>query len=276
LLKLFYAYPVIGIKLNSSKIYYKNLSPPNNPNLPHIIWGHGWGQTHANLLPIANSLQNFANHWLLDFPGFGASTPPNSTWSSLDYANATANWIANHIPTTATKIWVGHSFGGRVGINLAAKYPNLISGLFLIAASGIPKPRNLTQTIIISTKIKTFKLLKILNKLLNNDKYSDWLKTKFGSPDYRNANTNMRSILIKAVNENLSTVATQIICPTELLYGENDTETPITIGQNFNQLINNSKLHVLPQEDHYSVLSEAKHQVIYLLKQFIYNIKQPC
>ena len=264
------------MQLNSNKIYYKNLSPPNNPNIHHIIWGHGWGQTHANLLPLASSLQNFANHWLLDLPGFGASISPNNIWGSSDYANSTADWIANHIPLTSPIIWVGHSFGGKIGINLAAKYPNLISGLFLIAAPGIPKPRNLIKKIIISSKITTFKLLKILNKLLNNDKYSDWLKTKFGSPDYRNASPNMRSILVKAVNENLSTLATQIVCPTELLYGENDTETPVIIGQKFNQLINNSKLHILPQQDHYSVLSEAKHQVIYLLKQFIYSIKQPC
>ena len=264
-----------------SKIYYKNLSATSNePNLPHIIWGHGWGQTHASLLPLAASLQNFANHWLLDFPGFGNSPSPNSVFGGDDYANTIANWIINHIPPNAQKIWVGHSFGGRIGINLAAIHPNLINGLFLIASHGLPYPHNLTKTIITKTKIKIFKFLNLFNKLLNNDNYSNWLKTKFGSPDYRNAHPTMRSILVKIINENLSSTATKIVCPTELLYGEHDTEAPVLIGKTFKQLINNSKLHILPFQDHYSVLSGSQYQVIYLLKkfldQFIINIKQPC
>ncbi len=259
-------------------MYYKNLTPDNqnNSNLPHIIWGHGWGQTHNNLLPIATNLQNSAIHWLLDFPGFGESSSPEGIWGVNDYTNATAKWIMEHIPATATKIWVGHSFGGRVGINLAAKYPQLINGLFLIASSGIPIPRSLTKKIILFTKIKIFKSLKFLNKLLNNDRYSNWLKTKFGSTDYRNASPNMRAILVKTVNENLSTTATKILCPTELLYGECDPETPITIGHKLNKLINNSKLHIIPKQDHYSVLLETQHQVVYLLKNFIEKIKSSC
>lgn len=258
------------MQVNFNKMYYKYLSTDLtnnniNPLLPNIIWGHGWGQSHINLLPLANSLKNIANHWLLDLPGFGVSANPDSTWGSNEYAYFTANWINNNLPNNTKKIWVGHSFGGKIGINLAANYPHLINGLFLIAASGIPKPRNIIKII----KVKTFKLLKYL---CNNEKYINWLRNKFGSSDYKNANPTMRPILTKLVNENVSDLAKKIVCPTELLYGEYDTETPIIIAKKLHKLINNSKLHVIAKEDHYGVISTSKHQTIYLLKNFIKNI----
>lgn len=259
---------------SSKHIYYKNIKN-NDPHVPHIIWGHGWAQTHSTLLPTAISLKNIAHHWLIDLPGFGHSSQPNSVCGSLEYAAIIADWINHHIPSKAKKIWVGHSFGGKIGITLAAKYPTLIDGLFLIAASGIPRKRTIIQEVIVKIKIKIFKFLKYLNKTINNNRYSEWLKTKFGSQDYKNAsNPHMRAILVKVVNENLSNIASQISCPTELIYGELDTETPVIIGNIFNKLINNSKLHIILKEDHYSILSKTQHQIAYLLKQFTKKITQ--
>lgn len=256
----------------NNNIYYINFKH-DNPNLPHIIWGHGWGQTHASLLPLADSLKHIAHHWLIDFPGFGQSPPPKYILGSLEYAKIVADWIRSTLPTGSKKIWVGHSFGGKVGVNLAANYPDLINGLFLIAASGIPRKRTLLQQVIVKIKIKVFKLLKYLNKIINNNNYLDLLKTKFGSADYKNAsNPHMRSILVKIVNENLANMANQIICPTELIYGELDTETPVIIGKEFNKLINNSKIYIIPKQDHYSILHETKSQILYLLKQFMGTI----
>lgn len=260
--------------VNDNLIYYKKLTPANNnDSLPHIIWGHGWGQSHTSLLPMATSLQNVANHWLLDFPGFGSSDKPEHVWGSEDYANVIANWIKNHIPEKATKIWIGHSFGCRVGINLAATNPDLLHGLFLIAAAGIPRPLSFTTKMIRVIKLNSFKLLKKFVILLNNEQYLNWIKTKFGSRDYRNADPQMRAILVKTINENLSNHAEKINCPTELLYGKQDSETPVVIGHILQKLIKNSKLHLIPQQDHYSVLQQDKHQVTYLLKKFINTIQ---
>ena len=260
---------------NKHLIYCKKLAPKatNTDNLPHIIWGHGWAQDHTSLLPLASSLQNIAHHWLLDLPGFGSSSQPQQVWGSQDYANFASEWIKLNIPANATKIWVGHSFGCRVGITLASINPDLLNGLFLIAAAGIPRPIHLVEKIIRLGKIISFKSLKKLITLFNNEQYLNWLKTKFGSHDYRNADPNMRAILVKTINENLANNAEKISCPTELLYGKNDSETPVIIGHTLQKLIKNSKLHVIPQKDHYTVLKDDIHQIIYLLKKFIINIQ---
>src|SRR5579871_4166414 len=42
-----------------------------NSALPHVIWGHGWDQSGAALLPMAESLGRFAFSSLWIFRGLG-------------------------------------------------------------------------------------------------------------------------------------------------------------------------------------------------------------
>ncbi|MGI9214872.1 MAG: alpha/beta fold hydrolase, partial [Gammaproteobacteria bacterium] len=220
--------------MHYSNIYYKKLTPNVDPSkLPHIIWGHGWGNSHVSLLPIANNLKNLGTHWLLDFPGFGLTAKPETeaVWGIKEYTEITMDWIKGTIPIDAPKIWIGHSFGCRVGINLAASEPKLLQGLLLIAASGIPRPRNLLQKVRFKNKIYIFKLLKYILLLFKQIKYLEQLKTKFGSIDYKNADPIMQKILIKIINEDLSLQAKKIISPTEFIYGLEDQETPGIRGE---------------------------------------------
>jgi pimeloyl-ACP methyl ester carboxylesterase len=55
--------------------------------LPHVIWGHGWDQSGAALLPLAESLGRFAFSSLVDFPGFGRSPQPPEVWGTAEYAD---------------------------------------------------------------------------------------------------------------------------------------------------------------------------------------------
>src|SRR5947199_6674289 len=87
------------------------------PGSPLLIWGHGWGHTHAGLLPIAEAVQGIAPSLLVDFPGFGASPMPPAAWGTADYADAVAEWLAG-LPAKR-RVWIGHSFGSRVGLRLA-------------------------------------------------------------------------------------------------------------------------------------------------------------
>jgi pimeloyl-ACP methyl ester carboxylesterase len=107
---------------------------------PLLIWGHGWGHTHRALLPLAESLRRVAPSALVDFPGFGESPIPPGPWGTEDYADAMAEWLAGL--GTTRRVWIGHSFGSRVGLQLAARHPELVQGLFLIAAAGLPRQRS--------------------------------------------------------------------------------------------------------------------------------------
>ncbi len=231
---------------------------------PMVLWAHGWGQTGAAFRPLAQSFEKSGRHYLIDFPGFGNSPPPSSIWGTEQYADALATFIESEIKEPV--IWAGHSFGCRVGLQIAARRPDLIKGLFLISAAGLKRKRPLLKKIYMTARIILFKSLKKLipHGLINES----WLYKTFGSADYKAAGP-MRSIFVKTVNQDLSDIAKTVKCPVMLVYGSNDTETPPEIGRRLNKLIASSEYIELPGLDHYTILGTGRHQTAAVLKNFI-------
>jgi pimeloyl-ACP methyl ester carboxylesterase len=232
----------------------------------HFIWAHGWGQDHRVFVPLATALARRGTHSLVDFPGFGESPPPPASWSTADYADAMADWLAT-LPR-AKRIWIGHSFGCRVGLQLAARHPDAIDGLFLVAAAGLQRTRTPLQRLKIKLRVAAYKSLRLLPRL-GIDVTA--LRAKFGSADYRNAGP-MRPILVKVVQEDLTDVARRVRCPVQLVYGELDDETPPEIGHRLAKLIANASVSVLPRFDHYTILTSGAHQVQHQLERFVGGI----
>ena len=204
-----------------------------------------------------------ACHVMLDFPGFGASPPPPEHWDTKDYADAIAQWIKDeNLPPV---FWVGHSFGCRVGVQIAAHHPESIKALTFIAGAGLKRKRPLQQKIYFYCKIKLFKFLK---NFIPDGSLKDSLMTRFGSADYKSSGP-MRKIFVRVVNEDLSEKARTIQCPTILIYGEDDTETPPQSGKRYSQLIKGAKLFLLEGQDHYTLLQNGRHPVIKILNDFI-------
>lgn len=248
---------------NNADHYFESV---NAQAAPLLFWGHGWGQDHTAFMPLVQSLQAFGAHTALDFPGFGRSPRPDESWSTADYADA----IAAHLKESgqAPIIWIGHSFGGRVGVQLASRHPELVKGLVLIAGAGLKRKRSPLKALYFKARIALYKFLK---KLIPLGLSQEWLQSKFGSRDYKSAGA-MRDIFQKVISEDLSPQAGQISAPTLLIYGEKDSETPPEFGQRYNRLITNSTLHILPGLDHYSVLASGRHQVANLLQGFINDL----
>uniref|UniRef100_B8DLD5 Alpha/beta hydrolase fold protein n=1 Tax=Nitratidesulfovibrio vulgaris (strain DSM 19637 / Miyazaki F) TaxID=883 RepID=B8DLD5_NITV9 len=242
-------------------------APQTAPRIvPQIIWAHGWMHTHANLLPLANTCTHGCDNYLLDMPGFGRSGMPPATWGTQDYADHAAAWLRT-LPR-GRRIWVGHSFGCRVGLQLAARHPDLLDGLFLMAAAGLPRRRTPTERFTRGCRIAAFKTLKHLNWLGFG---AERVRRFFGSADYANAGP-LRPVFVSVVNENLSDVAARVACPVHLLYGENDTETPPSMGQDFARLLPHAHLQVLPRFGHLDILTAGGHQAVYALDTFCEEI----
>lgn len=230
-----------------------------------LIWAHGWGQSHTVFLPLAESLDTQAHHVLLDFPGFGESPLPPRAWGTQDYAQAVFEFL-QRLPFKGKNIWVGHSFGCRIGLRLAGLYPDLLQGLFLISGAGLPRKHGWPSHIRLGCKIASFKTLKYIWKLFGGD--VDILRRHFGSHDYQSAGP-LRATFLKVVQEDLSTIAGSVKCPVYLLYGENDHETPPEIGYRLQKLISHAHMVALRDHDHYSLLSTGRHQVMKHLQIFL-------
>ena len=84
---------------------------------PQVIGLHGWARDRTDLLP---ALREFS-YASLDLPGFGHSPEPTSGIGSREYAERCRDAVVEL--TTEPAVLVGHSFGGRVAVCLAARYP---------------------------------------------------------------------------------------------------------------------------------------------------------
>ncbi len=60
-----------------------------------------------------------------------------------------------------------------------------------------------------------------------------------------------------AVRHNLSDKLHQIKAPTLLIWGEHDTITPAFVGEKFNELIENSQLHLVPECGHAPMMERS-------------------
>lgn len=256
--------------MTNKPFFIKKLANSAKENNVRLVWLHGWGQDHQALLPMAEFFADVAENYLLDLPGFGQSQLPDEAWDSADYASAIVNWLRSleHKPTYI----IGHSFGCRIGLQIAANYSHYVNGLILIAAPGLKRKRSAAfKTKVAGLKLigKTLKRIDELFKTSLKERYSN----RVGSRDYKKAQGILRTILIKAVNENLTEVAKNIHKPVLFIYGEQDNETPIELGKKYKELIPKAKLVLLPNQDHYTVLAAGRYQIQNLIEKFLEEIK---
>ncbi len=233
----------------------------------HLVWGHGWGQSAMALAPLAETLKPFGYSSLVDFPGFGKSPNPPDTWGTAEYADAVAEWLKSSPQPRA--IWIGHSFGGRVGLQLAARHPQLVAGMVLIASAGLKRQRNFSERVRFGLRRAAFKTAR---RFAREGPQLDALRKKFGSSDYQAAGA-LRPVFVRVVSEDLTEVAGEVRCPTLLIYGTADTETPPEVGERLHDLITGSELTLLEGFNHLSVLSEGRHQVALRIRKFLEKIE---
>lgn len=253
------------MKTQSATFAVKQIGAPQPAGL-RLIFGHGWGQSGAAFQPLADILKPFGACSLIDFPGFGDSPPPPDDWGTADYADLVADWLRTL--GSARFVWIGHSFGGRVGIQLASRHPELLSGMVLIAAAGLQRHRTLWERLRIKTRVGTFKIAK---RFVREGPQLDRLRQRFGSADYRNAGR-LRPIFLRVVREDLTAEAKRIRCPALLLYGTGDTETPPEIGKRLHALIPASELALLDGFTHLSILTEGRHQIAMKIRRFLEHL----
>ncbi len=243
---------------------YTTTGLDSESSLPVIIWAHGWGHSHKSFKHFITSLHHYGRHIALDFPGFGQSPEPPDGWGTKEHADALASWMKEtNMPPV---IWVGHSYGCRVGAQLAAHHPECVRAMVYIGGAGLRRPRPLPKRIYLYLRIRLFKLL---CHIVPDGALKQRIMRFFGSADYNQTSGVMRRLFVRVVNEDLVEEAKKITCPVALIYGAEDTETPPSIGKKYNRLINNSELHLLEGQDHYSVLQGGRHRVIKIISDFI-------
>lgn len=246
--------------------------PLNEAHGPiRLVWLHGWGQQRERLRPLANSLADLGESWLIDLPGHGAAPLPPSAYSPEDYAVLLSTWVAT-LPPLPT-VLLGHSFGFRVAVRVAAATPALAQALVAMGGAGLPRRRTVRQNLRKIGIQLMMKLGKGLQPVLGPGLVT-LLRERFGSRDYQAAGA-LRPTFVRVVQDNLTHVCSHVKQPTLLLYGAQDTETPPDVGTSFTRLLPHATLHVLPGVGHDDYAGTARHVVAQRIRQALPQLLQP-
>lgn len=231
------------ININGLNIHYELKGKKGK----QVILLHGWGQNTKMMEYIQDFLSNHFKVYNLDFPGFGESDEPKTSWSNDDYVE----FLKKFSDELKIKepILIGHSFGCRVALMYAYKYP--VYKMVLTGAAGVRAKRDLYWYI----KVYSYKLGKILLKPFKN--LSNDLRKNAGSEDYKNASEVMKGTLVKCVNFDVTPYLKDIEPETLLVYGTNDTATPLYMGKIMEDNMKNATLVTFDGDDHFAYFHQG-------------------
>jgi pimeloyl-ACP methyl ester carboxylesterase len=187
---------------------------------PMVVALHGWRRDRHDLEPLLAGREAIS----FDLPGFGASPPPSEVWGAADYAAHVAAALDATSPGVPVTV-VGHSFGGRVGVHLAAARPDLVGALVLC---GVPLLR-LTPAYRPSTR---YRLVRWGNEhRIVPDSVMERLRRSGGSADYNAATGIMRDVFVKVVNETYEPQLRATRCPVGFIWGARDREATVAVAE---------------------------------------------
>ena len=168
---------------------------------------------------------------------------------------------------------LGNSLGGHVALLHVLKHPQRIKSLILTGSSGLfesgmgdsyPKRgdyeyiRKKTELTFFDPAIATKELVDEVYEIVNN----------------RIKAIKIISLAKSAIRNNLGEEISQILKPTLLIWGNNDTITPPFVGREFHKLIPNSELHFVDKCGH-APMMEVPEEFNRILHKFLTKLNEP-
>jgi pimeloyl-ACP methyl ester carboxylesterase len=231
-----------------------------------VVALHGWGGSIQSFWPMAELLAplGYQIH-LIDLPGFGQSALPPQTWGVADYQRFVLAYLdANQLDRVAV---VGHSFGGRISLMLAAEHPERVSKMVLADAAGLRTPLSFKRQMRNLLARTVRRTLDVLGMDSLKARMQASYNRKYASEDYLNAGA-LRDTFLRVIEQDLTPFAGRVKAPTVLIWGEQDADTPLWQGQRLEQLIPDAGLIVFEGAGHFAYL-ERLHDFVRIVDHFL-------
>lgn len=240
------------ITVNGLSLHYEQYGQGED-----VLLLHGWGSSLDAFSFLGSRIAKKYKVTAIDFPGFGKSDMPPEPWSVEDYAVLLLEFM-NQLGLV-NPIMVGHSFGGRVIIKLCGTGRVSPKKIILIDAAGVRTAPSF------KTKMRT-RCFKTAKWFLTRKPWAkacepalQKVRAYFGSADYNSAPPVLRQTLVKVVNEDLTHLLSSITASSLLIYGENDTATPVQQAKIMEREIPDAGLCVIPDAGHWAMVEKAGH-----------------
>lgn len=231
-----------------------------------VLLLHGWNSSFDVYNGIFSALSDRCRLVAVNFPGCAGSETMPEPWDLDDYCN----FILEFMKKTGLEnpIMIGHSHGGRVILKMAAQKLVEPPKIVLLDSAGLIPKKSFKQKF----RAKSFKAIKRVLTLPVIINHSEDLLQKarnhYGSADYNAAPEVLRKTMVSLVNTDLRDIIHNISCPTLLIWGENDTATPLSDAKIIESLIPDAGLCVIKGTGHYS-FCEKPYEAHAILKSFI-------
>jgi pimeloyl-ACP methyl ester carboxylesterase len=124
--------PMQLIKKEGVTLAYQDI----NPGSPPMLFVHGWGCDHTSFAQQAEFFRRSHRVVSVDLRGHGKSDAPHQDYTMATLADD-LGWVCAELALTKP-IVVGHSMGGNVVLELAARYPEIPASVVLIDSVILP------------------------------------------------------------------------------------------------------------------------------------------
>ena len=250
---------VLEALIQNCRLFYR-YEQAEKSDAPTVVFLHGWGCDGSIFRAFEKEIGSNASMLFVDFPGHGQSGEPAEPWGVPEYAEQLRSLLQslqmNHVHIIA------HSFGGRVAIWLSSHYPELVNQMVITGGAGLRKPDAQKP----SKRQQQYKRLKAIVNAVSKitflkkiaEQWQEALVQRYGSADYKRLNPNMRKTFVKVINQDLSEWLPRIKASTLLIWGGNDTETPLWMGQKMEKEIPDAGLVVFDGRSHFAFLEEPQ------------------
>jgi len=209
-------------------------------NCQYLIILHGWQSSKERWIRVKENLEREGIKVIVpDLPGFKEKTKLSQPWNLNNYIE----WLRKFSSDKEKFFLLGHSFGGRVSIKFALKYPQKLEGLILISSAGIKPQKRLVSNFALS--LKRFSFLPgypFLRKL--------FYKFIIRKTDYLYVDGALKETFKKVIEEDLVPILSQVETKTFILWGQKDKITPVSDACLMKEKIRNSKLEILEGTGH--------------------------
>ena len=233
-----------------------------------IVFIHGALVNLRDWVFAARSLSKRDNRFIyIDRPGFGYSERDNSEWDAERQAEQARAYVKKF--NAKNLILVGHSWGALVAMSWAAKYPEEVKGVISISGvnmpfSGVSKIANDTGLFSlayelyftnVARKVDSGSIEKFAGRMFKPQDIPKAYLAYLGSDLSRRlstikANKSDVSVTSEALDKNFA-FYDHMEMPIEIIHGEKDFLLPIkSQAVAFNEVIPNSRLHMLPTFGH--------------------------
>jgi pimeloyl-ACP methyl ester carboxylesterase len=235
-----------GMKLKPSKhmilvqgapVYYEVVGEGNPVILVHGLSG--------STLWWVRNIQTLAQHhkvYLLDLPSFGTMNRAHPRFA----LSAAGSWLIAWMQAIGLQQadFIGHSMGGFICLWIAAHQPYRVSRLVLVSPAIFPQPHSL-----MSYFVPLLKGVRELTPLFFPILLYDALRA--------GPFTLLRAAS-ELIREDPQDEIKAVEAPTLLIWGENDTLVPASMGQALRQTMKHARLHIINHAGHVSMFDRPQ------------------